>query len=64
MTEFRTEVRDRVLRAVTSLDEARNTGDDHMVEVRTGELESLARLATEHELHVPELTAYTEMKAG
>lgn len=64
MTQFRTEVRERVLRAVTSLDEARHNGDDHMVEVRTGELESLAHLATEHGLHVPELTAYTEMKAG
>jgi len=64
MAEFHSEVRERVLRAVTSLDEARHTGDDHMVEVRIGELESLAHLAMEHELHVPELSAYTETNAG
>ncbi len=64
MIEFRAEVRERVLRAVTSLDEARDTGDDHMVEVRTGELESLARLATEHELHVPELDPFMDERAG
>jgi len=64
MIEFRAEVRERVLRAVTSLDEARDNGDDHMVEVRTGELESLARLATEHELHVPGLGPFMDKQAG
>jgi len=64
MIEFRAEVRERVLRAVTSLDEARDNGDDHMVEVRTGELESLARLATEHELHVPGLDPFMDKQTG
>ena len=64
MTQFGAEVRERVLRAVTSLDEARDSGDDHMVEVRTGELESLAHMATEHELHFPELEPFTDKQAG
>ncbi len=37
---------------------ARTEGDDHMVEVRTGELESLAHLAAEHGLHLPVLEEY------
>ena len=64
MTQFRAEVRERVLHAVTSLDEARDNGDDHMVEVRTGELESLAHLATENELHLPELDPFTDKQTG
>ena len=64
MTEFHAEVSERVRSAVTSLDEARQSGDDHMVEVRIGELESLAHLAMEHDLHVPELSSYSELRAG
>jgi hypothetical protein len=64
MTEFHAEVRERVLLAVTSLEEARHSGDDHMVEVRVGELESLARLALEHDLDVPELSSYAVARAS
>ena len=45
MTELHEQIRARVSEALTSLQDARTEGDDHMVEVRTGELESLAHLA-------------------
>jgi hypothetical protein len=59
MTELHEQIRARVGEALTSLQEARTEGDDHMVEVRTGELESLAHVASEHGLHVPALQDYT-----
>ncbi len=59
MTEFHTEIRERAAETLKSLREARASGDDYLVEVREGELESLARLATEHDLTVPELRDYT-----
>ena len=64
MTQFHAAMQERALAAVTSLDEARHSGDDHMVEVRIGELESLAHLATEHDLRVPELDPFTDQQAG
>lgn len=59
MTELHEQIRARVNEAVTSLQEAHTEGDDHMVEVRTGELESLAHLAHEHGLELPALAEYT-----
>ena len=59
MTELHEQIRARVNEAVTSLQEAQTEGDDHMVEVRTGELESLAHLAHEHGLVLPALAEYT-----
>ena len=64
MTQFHAAMRERAFGAVTSLDEARHSGDDHLVEVRIGELQSLAHLATEHDLHVPELDPFTDQRAG
>ena len=58
MTELHEQIRARVSEALTSLQDARTEGDDHMVEVRTGELESLAHLAAEHGLHLPALAEY------
>lgn len=52
MSEFAEEVADRVRQARASLAEAEATGDDYLVGVRTGELESLARLAADHDLDV------------
>jgi hypothetical protein len=48
VTEFRSEIRERVAQTRTSLADAREHGDDYLVEIRLGELESLARLAAEH----------------
>ncbi|MGN6634367.1 MAG: hypothetical protein ACTHJ6_02735 [Oryzihumus sp.] len=58
MTEFHAEIRERVQEALESLEAARRSGDDYLVGVRVGELESLAHLAAEHGLHVPELAEY------
>ena len=58
MTEFHAEIRERAQQALDSLEAARRSGDDYMVGVRVGELESLAHLAAEHGLHVPELAEY------
>lgn len=55
MTEFATEISDRIRAAQESLAEARKSDDDYLVGVRTGELESLARMASEHGIDVPEL---------
>lgn len=58
MTEFHAEIRERVQQALESLEAARRSGDDYMEEVRIGELESLAHLAAEHGLHVPDLAPF------
>ena len=58
VTEFHAEIRDRAAQAVTSLKEAQASGDDYLVTVREAELESLARLASEHGLRIPELSTY------
>jgi hypothetical protein len=58
MTEFHAEIRERVQQALESLEVARRSDDDYLVEVRVGELESLAHLAGAHGLHVPELAEY------
>jgi hypothetical protein len=62
MTEFHAEIRARVQEAVASLEAARRSGDDYMVEVRLGELEGLAHLVAEHGLYVPELSRYVDME--
>ncbi len=53
MNEFANEMTERVAQASTSLAEAQRTGDDYLVEVRLGELESLARVAQDHGLELP-----------
>lgn len=55
MTEFQAQIRGRIREAVASLEAARDEGDDYMVDVRTGELESLRRVATDHDVSVPEV---------
>jgi hypothetical protein len=49
MTEFLQEIQARMETAHRSLDEARRDGDDYLVQVRTGELESLERLIAEND---------------
>ena len=55
MREFVSEVSERVVVARRSLAEAEATGDDYLVGVLLGELESLGRLAAEHDVEVPGL---------
>jgi hypothetical protein len=59
MTEFHTEITQRATRAAQSLRKAQESGDDYLATVREAELESLARLADEHGLRIPELTNYS-----
>jgi hypothetical protein len=49
LSEFRQEIRTRIETARRSLDEARIDGDDYLTQVRLGEIESLERLAADHE---------------
>jgi len=56
VSEFASELTDRVHAASTSLARAEAEGDDYLVEVRLGELESLARSAADHGLDVPGLS--------
>lgn len=48
MTEFQQEIAERTKAARRSLEEARREGDDYLIQVRTGEIESLQRLLAEH----------------
>ena len=59
MTEFHSEITQRAARAAQSLRTAQESGDDYLASVREAELESLARLADEHGLRIPELTNYS-----
>lgn len=52
MTAFRLHINDRIAETQASLNEARLAGDDYLVEIRLGELESLARIAAEHGIEV------------
>jgi len=57
MNEFAHEMTARVDEASTSLAEAQLAGDDYLVEVRLGELESLARVAQDNGLELPTVAA-------
>jgi hypothetical protein len=48
--EFHSQIRQRAEEAQRSLAEARESGDDYLMEIRLGEMESLARIAAEHEV--------------
>lgn len=56
MNAFTAEIADRVAEAQASLKKARSSGDDYLADIRLGELDSLARLAREHDLDVPGLS--------
>jgi hypothetical protein len=51
MSQFGAEIRSRVAAARSSLASAREVGDDYLVELLAGEIESLRRIAADH--HVP-----------
>lgn len=48
MVGFHQEISNRVADVERQLDEAKRSGDDYLVEIRLGELESLLRLAADH----------------
>jgi hypothetical protein len=52
VSEFRTEISNRIAQARGDLSEAAATGDDYLVELSLGALESLARIALEHDLPI------------
>ncbi len=52
MSDFTTELRQRVAEAQRSLVEARDSGDDYLVQLSLGQIESLARLAAENQVDV------------
>ncbi len=52
MTEFLSEIRRRIAQTREDLAVARAEGDDYLLGVRLGELESLARLAAENGIEV------------
>jgi len=52
MSDFSTELRLRVAEARRSLAEAREAGDDYEVQLSLGQIESLARLATDNQVSV------------
>jgi hypothetical protein len=64
MSEFASEITERVAQASTSLRNASNAGDDYLVEVRVGELEDLARVAADHDVEVPGLQATLAAHTG
>ena len=49
MSEFQQEIETRMETARQSLHEARVDGDDYLIQVRLGEIESLERLVAEHD---------------
>jgi hypothetical protein len=49
LSEFRQEIQTRMETAHQSLREAQVDGDDYLIQVRLGEIESLERLVAEHE---------------
>ncbi len=53
MSEFASNVHERVREARSALDSARAEGDEYLVSVHTGELESLARLAEDNDVALP-----------
>jgi hypothetical protein len=52
VTDFNTALTRRIAEARRALTEARLAGEDYLVDVRLGELESMARVAAEHGVQV------------
>ena len=52
MSQFRHELSNRISETQDNLARAREDGDEYLVGVRLGELESLARVAAEHGVQV------------
>lgn len=59
MVEFLDQLRHRVRDALADLEQARDAGDDYRVQVHTGELESIARIAESHGVRIVELDGFS-----
>lgn len=64
MNEFRTHISARMVDALVSLRAAQAAGDDYLVSVREGELESLAWVAQANGIDPAELDADVEAAAS
>jgi len=64
VSEFATELEGRAHEAIASLREAEAAGDDYLVEVRVGELQSLSRLAADHDVTLPRLVGDALVRHG
>ncbi len=64
MTEFHTSLHERAREALAGLARARDLGDDYSVDVLTGELDSIQRLADDHDVRLPELDAFRGVPAA
>lgn len=64
MTEFHTQLRDRAREALRQLADAQAADDDFSFDFHTGELDTISRLADEHDLRVPELDAWRRARAA
>lgn len=58
MTEFHTNLQERAREVLAGLVEARDAGDDYSVDVHTSELDTIQRLADDHDVRIPELDHY------
>jgi hypothetical protein len=56
VSDFRREISNRIAQTRGELSHAEQIGDDYLVEVRLGELESLARIAADHGVAVDGVT--------
>ncbi|WP_040160694.1 hypothetical protein [Mobilicoccus massiliensis] len=63
MTELQTQIVHRATEALASLQRAEENDEQHLVHVHTGELESLARTAHDHDLDVPQLRPFVPQVA-
>lgn len=61
MTEFHTSLHERAREALANLVRARDGEDDYSVDVLTGELESILRLADDHGVPLPELDDFRSL---
>jgi hypothetical protein len=52
VSEFRSEISNRIAQARGDLSQAAAAGDDYLVELSLGRLESLTRIAVEHDLPI------------
>lgn len=60
MSDFGSEIAARVARTIASLQAAEAADDDYLSSVLVGELDSLARVAAEHDVYIPGLRSVLE----
>ena len=58
LTEFSSLLQVRAQEALDALREAEESGDDYSASVQRGELESISRIASDHDMQVPALEEF------